>query len=533
MRTRRITLFAAAAIAMAAAVVSLRAEHLVILHTNDTHSTIEPTSSGVGGILQRQAIIDSVRAAEPNTILVDAGDMVQGSLYFKFFRGDVEYPLFNMAGYDIRILGNHEFDNGMEELARQYRKVKGARLSSNYDFTDTPLRGLFDPYVIKKVRGKKIGFIGLNVNPESLIVEKNYEGMKYLPSIETANRTAEMLKKEKKCDMVVVVSHIGYSSDVGEPTDVDLARSSRYIDMIIGGHSHTLLNPSDAESKYPSVVSNSDGRPVVIGQTGKYGRYIGKMDIDLESLGKGDPKIEYSLIPVTDRFPEASLRKDMKDFIAGYKAQVDSVNAHVIGRSAASLTNDRNGGYANFAGDFAMWYADMKLDSLRSAGVDVPHVDMAVMNVGGIRQNMPVGNITEGQILSTFPFSNSMVVIELKGADIIEAMKVAARKGGEAISGNVRVVTDGKGELLRVVINGREMDPDKTYVVSTIDYVAEGNDGLRTMANHRKVWRDEVEMCAPMLRYIHTLTDLGLPVAPDPTPRFVDEVKLCEGKCCK
>lgn len=509
---------------MAAAAVSASAEHLVILHTNDTHSTIEPLRDGAGGILQRQAVIDSVRRAEKNTLLVDAGDMVQGSLYFKYFRGDVEYPLFEMAGYDIRILGNHEFDNGLEDLARHYKNVKADRLSANYDFSATPLKGLFDPYVIKKIKGKKIGFIGLNVNPESLITEKNYAGMKYLPSIETANRTAEFLKKDKKCDLVVVVSHIGYKSDVGEPTDVDLAKSSRYIDIIIGGHSHTLVDPQDSGCRFPSVVANADGRPVVIGQTGKYGRYIGKMDIDLETLGKGAPDITYSLIPVTDRFPEESLRKDMKDFIAGFKHKVDSVNARVIGRSSGELKVGNVGGYANFAADFALWYGALKLDSLRNAGVDVPRVDMAVMNVGGIRQNMPAGDITEGQMLSTFPFSNRMVVIALRGADIIEAMKVAADKGGEAVSDNVRVVTDSSGKLRRVVIDGREMEPDKTYVVSTIDYLAEGNDGLRTLADNDIIWRDDVEMCAPVLRYIEGFTDLGLPVAPDPTPRFVREV---------
>ncbi len=504
------------------------AEKLVILHTNDTHSSIEPTPAGVGGILQRQAIIDSVRRVEKNTLLVDAGDMVQGSLYFKFFRGDVEYPLFNMAGYDIRILGNHEFDNGMEELARQYKKVKGARLSANYDFSGTELDGVFEPYIIKKVAGKKIGFIGLNVNPESLIVAKNYAGMKYLPSIETANRLAEYLKKDKKCDLVVVVSHIGYSSDVNEPTDVDLARSSKDIDLIIGGHSHTLIDPSDSGSRYPSVILNAEQKPVVVAQTGKYGRYIGKTEIDLANLGKeAHPVINYSLIPVTDRFKDSELNKNMADFILPYKEKVDSINNHVIGKAANSLDNgDRAGGYANFAGDFARWYGDLKVDSLRNAGINVADVDMTVMNVGGIRQEMKAGDITEGQILSTFPFSNSMIMIALKGKDIIEAMRVAALKGGEAISSNVRVVTDDNKNLVRVVIDGAEMDPEKVYNVMTIDYVAEGNDGLRTMANNEVIWRDEVEMSAPMLRYIRTMTELGLPVSADPNPRFVKQISL-------
>lgn len=499
------------------------AEKLIILHTNDTHSSIEPSADGSGGLLQRKAIMDSVKRAEKNVIAIDAGDAVQGSLYFKYFRGDVEYPLMNMSGYDIRILGNHEFDNGLADLAKAWRNVKGARLSANYDFTGTEAEGIFDPYVIKKVAGKKIGFIGLNVDPESLIVAKNYEGLKFNDIIETANRTAAYLKNDKGCDLVVAVTHIGYEKESPDKTtDVELARASKDIDIIIGGHSHTLVDPQNPE-KFPSLVENSNGRPVLITQTGKYGKRIGRIEIDLDRLKTATPAdFGYSLIPVTDRFDDSQLDRKMKEFIAPYKHVVDSVNSHVIGRSLRSLDNsNRNGGYANFAGDFGMWYGRLKADSLTLAGKPTPRPDMAMMNVGGIRQTMPEGDITEGQILSTFPFSNSMVLIEVKGSDIIEALKVAARKGGEAVSGNLRVVSDAQGNLIRVVIDEEEMNPEKIYNVMTIDYVAEGNDDLRTMANNRPIWRDEIEMCAPMLRYIKHLTALGLPVAPDPTGRFI------------
>ena len=163
---------------LTAGVFASSAENLVILTTNDTHSNIDFDNNGRGGILPRKTIIDSVRKAEKNVILVDAGDMVQGTLYFKYFKGDVEYPIFNMMDYDIRILGNHEFDNGLEELAKYWKDVKATRLSANYDFSMTPARGLFKPYVIKKVGKKKIGFFGINVDPESLISKENYEGMK-------------------------------------------------------------------------------------------------------------------------------------------------------------------------------------------------------------------------------------------------------------------------------------------------------------------------------------------------------------------
>ena len=511
---------------LAALCFAASAEKLVILHTNDTHSAIEPFADGTGGALQRKAVIDSVRKAEKNVITVDAGDMVQGSLYFKYFRGDVEYPVFNMTGYDIRVLGNHEFDNGMSDLAERYKTVKGARLSANYDFTGTELEGVFEPYVIKKVKGKKIGFIGLNVDPESLIAQKNIN-VNFKEIIPTANEIASYLKNDKGCDLVVAVTHIGYVKDNEKTTDVELANASHDIDIIIGAHSHTLIDPAHPE-KYPSLIKNADGKDVRVVQTGKYGKYIGKLTIDLDNLKGSDGKdFAYELIPVTDRFPAGSLDQKMMAFLEPYKIAVDSVNKRVIGQSVYDMqSSDRVGGMPNMTADFGYWYGTHKADSLRAAGVDVPRLGLSIMNVGGIRQDMHSGDITEGQILSTYPFSNLFTIVSIKGQDIIDALAVGARKGGEAVSGNVRVVTDNDNNLIRVVIDGEEMDPQKTYLLGTIDYVAEGNDDLRTLANHEKIWTDDVEVGVPILEWFKRQSELGLPIAPDLAPRFVKSVSL-------
>ncbi len=509
---------------LAGGVLALPAEDMVILTTNDTHSNIDFDENGRGGILPRKAIIDSVRKAEKNVILVDAGDMVQGTLYFKYFRGDVEYPIFNMMDYDIRILGNHEFDNGLDELAAHWKDVKGNRLSANYDFTGTPAEGLFKPYVIKKVGKKKIGFIGINVDPESLISKENYEGMKYSDAIAVANKTAAYLRNKEKCDLVVAVTHIGYESIPGKANDKDLARQSRDIDIIIGGHSHTFVDPSTPE-KTPYRIENAAGKPVLVTQTGKYGRNVGYIKIDLDNIKKH--QFDYKYIPVTDRFSPDAYDKNIENFLAPYRQKVDSVNNNVIGWSLQDMVNnDRNGAYANWTADFGYWKGNQIADSIRATGKDFPSVDMAMMNVGGIRQVMNKGAVTEGQILSTFPFSNSLTIIEIKGKDIIEALKVAALKGGEAISENVRVVTDGNGALEHVTINGCMMEPEKLYKVCTIDYVAQGNDDLVTMANNRELWRDNKEMCADVIAYIRHLTSLGLPVSANPNGRFVKNVNI-------
>lgn len=503
------------------------AEKLVILHTNDTHSAIMPDREGRGGIVQRKAVVDSVRRSEKNVILVDAGDMVQGSLYFKYFRGDVEYPLFNMLGYDIRILGNHEFDNGMNDLAAKYKDVKAEKLSSNYDFSGTVLDGVFRPYVIKKVGGKKIGFLGLNVDPASLIATKNID-VKFKEIIPVANEIASYLKNKEKCDLVVAVTHIGYEEEGGKTIDPEMIAASKDIDLVIGAHSHTLIDPSHPE-KHPSLLENSEGRKVRVGQTGRYGHYVGKMTIDLDKIGKGKKvngeDIAYELIPVTDRFPAEQLDMKMIAFIEPYRLAVDEAENRVIGHSEYDLSSSaRTGGFANLTADITHEYLCHKADSLRGIGKDIRRPDMSLMNVGGIRQDMPEGKVTEGQILSTYPFSNLFVIIELKGSDIIETLRVAARKGGEGVSSNVRVVTDKDRNLRKVIINGEEMDPEKTYLLGTINYAAEGNDDMVTLANHRLIWTDEVEVAAPLLRWFIRQGEMGLPIAPDLNPRFVVDI---------
>lgn len=509
---------------IAAIFFSAQADRLVILHTNDTHSSIDPEKDGRGGILQRKAVIDSVRRAEKHVVTVDAGDMVQGSLFFKYFRGDVEYPLFDMTGYDIRILGNHEFDNGMADLAEKYRDVRSDRLSANYDFTGTEMEGILKPYVVKKIGGKRIGFFGINVEPTSLISSKNIS-VEFKDPIETALSTARKLREEEKCDLVVAVTHIGYLGENDKPTDVDLIRSSSDIDIVIGGHSHTLVDPERPDI-YPSLIENSEGRKVRVGQTGKYGRYVGKMSVDLNKLGKGKKidgdDIGYEIIAVTDRFPASSLDRKMASFIAPYRAAIDSANRRVVGYASFAMSNDeRVGAIANMTADIAYRYLRDKADSLRRGGeLDRP-LDMTIMNVGGIRHSFPEGVITEGMILSAYPFSNRFMIISMKGEDIIETMRVAAKKGGESISSNVRVVTDADRNLLRVVIDGREMDPAMIYIVGTIDYVAEGNDDLRNMANHEKIWIDDDEVGVPIMLWFERQTEFGLPVAPDREPRFV------------
>ena len=206
------------------AIPNVQAEHLIVLGANDTHSQIEPASDGLGGLLRRRAAFDEVRRNHKNVIAVHAGDAVQGTLYFSMFRGEVEYASIDSLGYDMVVLGNHEFDNGIDELACLYKNIKAVKMSANYDFSNSPMANVMQPYCIKTVAGKRIGFFGINVDPKGLISDDKYEGMLYLDNGEVAEATARYLKEVQKVDFTIMVSHIGYYPEtVGQVGDSIIA----------------------------------------------------------------------------------------------------------------------------------------------------------------------------------------------------------------------------------------------------------------------------------------------------------------------
>ena len=250
-------------------------KNIVILHTNDTHSRIEPlpesdrTAPGKGGVERRATYIEQVRKEHPHVLLFDAGDFLQGTPYFNLFKGKVEVEAMNMMQYDAVTLGNHEFDYGQEVLEKVVRAACFPIVSSNYDFSQTPLSGIIEPYLILKRGGVKIGVIGINIRPAGLISSANYKGMKFLDPATTANALAEQLRTRHKCDIIICLSHLGYLPDTR------LAESTRHIDLILGGHSHTYM-------KEPEVRRNLDNREVMIYQTAGRGVYVGKIEMELE-----------------------------------------------------------------------------------------------------------------------------------------------------------------------------------------------------------------------------------------------------------
>ena len=258
-------------------------KQLVILHTDDTHSTIMPVNAqlpdtmkaGRAGALRRIAMLKEERGKNPDLLLFDSGDFFQGSAYYTLFKGDVEIGLMNRMGYDAVTIGNHEFDFGMEEMARVFRLATFPVVCANYDFTGTPCEGLVKPYIIIKRNGIKIGVFGVSPKLEGLVSPKNCVGVKYLDPAKVALETASMLKKEKKCDVVICLSHLGWKSNRGEDDQYMIA-GSRDIDLVLGGHTHSYFKTLKYEK-------NMDGKQVPVDQNGKHAVFVGKMVMTLHS----------------------------------------------------------------------------------------------------------------------------------------------------------------------------------------------------------------------------------------------------------
>ncbi|HQO49878.1 MAG TPA: metallophosphatase [Bacteroidales bacterium] len=252
--------------------------HLVILHTNDTHSQVEPNDKNLGGYARRIGLIAKIRAEEENVLLLDAGDFSQGTPYYNFYKGRVEVEALNRMKYDAVTLGNHEFDNGMDTLLAVLQNNNVPILSANYNFKNTPLDGRVEPFKVIQKGGLRIGIFGLGVNPKGLVFEPNYKGMIYSDPFTTADSIANILKTKEKCDVIICLSHLGANAGESGPNDFEIARSSQYIDVILGGHSHDLITKT--------TEKNRRGKPVIIAQMGKSGLFLGRVDLTVEKKRK-------------------------------------------------------------------------------------------------------------------------------------------------------------------------------------------------------------------------------------------------------
>lgn len=266
---------------------TLNERKITILHTNDVHSHIDPfpenhpRNPAMGGVARRASLIEQIRKEETNVLLLDAGDIFQGTPYFNYYGGELEFKLMSMMKYDLATMGNHDFDNGIEGFYAQLPHANFEFVSANYDFKNTELDGIVKPYKTFMKDGIKIGVFGLGVQLEGLVDKKLYKETVYYNPIEVATDIAKKLKDVEKCDLIICLSHLGYDykNEPEKPSDMKLATLTQDIDLIIGGHSHTFLEK-------PVIKTNKIGKQVVVNQVGAYGINLGRIDFYLSTESK-------------------------------------------------------------------------------------------------------------------------------------------------------------------------------------------------------------------------------------------------------
>lgn len=269
---------------------------ITVLHTNDVHSHIDPfpkndplNPSG-GGVIARANLINQVKKDNPHTLVLDAGDVFQGTPYFNFFGGELELKLMSKMGYNASTLGNHEFDNGMEKLSKVLKHANFSFLNSNYTLKNTPLENKIKSHEIFNINGIKIGVFGLGIELEGLVEKKLYKGIKYLNPIEISKDISDDLKYNHNCDLIICLSHLGfsYSKDKNIMCDLILAKQTKNIDLIIGGHTHTFLDE-------PVKVKNLENKDVIINQVGCFGINLGKIDFYFSENNKHQEGISINI----------------------------------------------------------------------------------------------------------------------------------------------------------------------------------------------------------------------------------------------
>lgn len=258
---------------------------LTVLHTNDMHCHIDPFPEdhaefpGKGGLTRVATMVTEIRKENPNVVLFDGGDLFQGTPYFNYFKGDLMVQVMNKIGYDAGTIGNHEFDNGLPDILSAVKHAGFPLISSNYDFSDTILDGFVKKYHVIKKSGLRIGIYGLGIELQGLVGKQNFGNTKYLDPLKVALEMEKLLKNDCRCDLVVCLSHLGYSYEHSKISDLTLAPQTRYTDLIVGGHTHTFLPK-------PTIVQNAANKSIVVNQAGWAALNLGRIDFAFDKAGK-------------------------------------------------------------------------------------------------------------------------------------------------------------------------------------------------------------------------------------------------------
>ncbi len=434
---------------------------LMIIHTNDTHSHLVPfdmpdVGKKVGGAARRYELIKRAKAEFPSNLLLDAGDIFQGTPFYTFFKGEADIAAMNLCGYDATTLGNHDLDDGLANLLKQLEKAKFPMLCGNifYKGTNKPV---FQAFKIFNRGGLKIAVIGaIGDEPWKVTPQKYTADLFRVDEMKIISRIAAMLRKH--VDLIIMLSHLGYDPDL------EFAKNFSGVDIIIGGHTNTRL---DAPVFVKNGAKNGLGGSLVL-QNFKWAAFLGQFEITFDGAKKISA-YKGSLVPIDAKIKTPKNSK-MEKLIASYEKQIKSLTAVKIGTCAKDMLYPEEEKHLK----------DLPIGSFICDAIkDSCSADMAIINSGSIREMMPGGDITTGTIMSILPFDNSLVTYDMKGSEIKAIFKFIAENYAAASGyqyGGVTFTLDVKNKTAsEIMIGGKPLEMDKTYKVSTISYMAEGN----------------------------------------------------------
>ncbi len=460
---------------------------LTILHTNDIHAHLEPFKEHektVGGIARIAHLIRGFRQREPDALVIDAGDIFQGTPLYTRYKGEPEVNALNMIGYDIYTIGNHEFDDGPENLAKQLAKAKFSIVCCNMDASSVPaLAALIKPYVIKKVKGQSVGFIGV-MSPQFETLALNRSG------VVLKAKDADWMKpieeqiaalKEKGVNKIVLISHCGVDNEK------DMAQKLKDVDVIIGGHSHTRLDK-------PVIIDHGDSTCTVVVQAWSYGRVLGNLKVTFSPTGVIDPKnVRYSLIPIRDRLPEA---KDIKAYVDEKVKPLLPLRTDIAAYADGPFDNRW------ISMPFDSPIGNLICDALVYSGKEYG-VTIGFQNRGGIRARIEPGPISMEKIEEMLPFDNRLVFATVSGDKLIGVLErsFAGSLGGSFLDMHgLKVAYDpgrSKGQRLLYAFAQDEygdfkpLEKNKKYKIVINDYSFKGGEGYDFSGHEKPVFNKE------------------------------------------
>lgn len=442
---------------------------ITVLHTNDLHAHVEPTAikgANFGGYARQATLIKEIRKREKNVLLLNAGDVFQGTLYFNTYQGLADLSVMNTIGYSAMCLGNHEFDKGPATLSEFLKRATFPVLSSNLDATAEPsIAPYVQPSTIITVDGQKVGIVGATTESTPNISSPG-PTLKFNGVLFSVQREVDSLTKQG-INKIIVLTHIGFEEDK------ELASKLKNVDLIVGGHSHTPLGTPalagwrPSEASYPTLVKNPDGVDVPIVQAWEWGKVLGKIKVSFDAAGKLIRVDEANAIVVDDKIaedPQISL------LVSAFKMPIDAVGKTMIGSVETAITDRTLVGYL---------VADSYLEATKGAGAVA-----AFMNPGGVRANIEGGDMTYGQAISVCPFKNTIVICTMTGEQIETVLNQS--KGGLIPSAGSKYTVAGGG-VRDIVIAGEPLDKAKTYKIAVNNFMAGGGDSLFVLKDTKQI----------------------------------------------